>query len=148
MNLLPINLPPLRERVDDILPLAWFFLKTSCDNGHENWEITEEAMAALCAYSWPGNVRELSNTIRRACILASDRVITSDLLPFSPPKVLPPLPANGSPDAQPLPLWVIERDHIRKVIEKVEGNKSKAAKILEIDRKTLYTKLERYGLPT
>jgi two-component system NtrC family response regulator len=93
-------------------------------------------------------VRELSNTIRRACILASDRVITSDLLPFSPPKVLPPLPANGSPDAQPLPLWVIERDHIRRVIEKVEGNKSKAAKILEIDRKTLYTKLERYGLPT
>ena len=49
---------------------------------------------------------------------------------------------------QPLPLWVIERDHIQKVLEKVEGNKSKAAKVLEIDRKTLYTKLERYGLPT
>ncbi|HEY7745349.1 MAG TPA: sigma-54 dependent transcriptional regulator [Desulfuromonadales bacterium] len=148
INLLPIHLPPLRERPDDILPLAWFFLKSCSDNGHENWEITEEAMAALCSYSWPGNVRELSNTIRRACILASDRVITSELLPFSPPKVLPPLPPNGSQDAQPLPLWVIERDHIRKVIEKVEGNKSKAAKILEIDRKTLYTKLERYGLPT
>jgi DNA-binding NtrC family response regulator len=147
INLLPINLPPLRERPDDILPLAWYFIKTACERGNENWEISEEAMASLCAYSWPGNIRELRNTIRRACILASDPVITSDLLPFSPPKVLPPLPANaGTQEVQPLPLWVIERAHIEKVLELVEGNKSKAAKILEIDRKTLYTKLERYGL--
>jgi two-component system NtrC family response regulator len=54
--------------------------------------------------------------------------------------------ANGSNEAQPLPLWVIERTHIEKVLEQVEGNKSRAAKILEIDRKTLYTKLERYGI--
>jgi two-component system NtrC family response regulator len=105
-------------------------------------------MAALSAYSWPGNIRELRNTIRRACILAGDPVITSDLLPFSPPKVFPSLPAHGGApqDVQPLPLWVVERAHIEKVLELVEGNKSKAAKILEIDRKTLYTKLERYGL--
>ena len=147
INLLPIYLPPLRERPDDIIPLAWHFLKTCCANGHEHWEITEEASAALCAYNWPGNVRELSNTIRRACILASDRVITTDLLPFSPPKVLPSPLGSGSPAAQLLPLWVIERDYIQKVLEKVDGNKSKAAKLLEIDRKTLYTKLERYGLP-
>ncbi len=147
INLLPINLPPLRERPDDILPLAWYFIKTACERGNENWEISEEAMAALCAYSWPGNIRELRNTIRRACILASEPVISSDLLPFSPPKVLPPLPSSGgAKEVQPLPLWVIERAHIEKVLELVEGNKSKAAKILEIDRKTLYTKLERYGL--
>ena len=146
INLLSINLPPLRERPDDIIPLAWYFINETSDRVHENWEITEETMVALCAYNWPGNVRELRNTIRRACILAAEPVITSDLLPFSPPKVLPSMPVNGSHDAHPLPLWVIERAHIEKVLELVEGNKSRAAKILEIDRKTLYTKLERYGI--
>jgi len=145
INLLPINLPPLRERAEDIIPLAYFFMKSPNGNGHENWEITEEAMASLTAYSWPGNVRELRNIIRRACILATDAQITSELLPFAPPKVLPL--RQGAPAApSQLPLWVIERDHIEKVLEQVEGNKSRAAKILEIDRKTLYTKLERYGL--
>ena len=145
INLLPIDLPPLRERRDDIIPLAYFFMKSANGRGHESWEITEEAMAALTAYSWPGNVRELRNTIRRACILATESQITSELLPFAPPKVLP---SRVSPAAAPsqLPLWVIERDHIETVLELVEGNKSRAAKILEIDRKTLYTKLERYGL--
>ena len=146
INLLPINLPPLRERPEDIIPLAYFFMRTANGGrGQENWEITEEAMAALTAYSWPGNVRELRNTVRRACILATDSQITLELLPFAPPKVLPP--RTGAPQAPSrLPLWVIERDHIEKVLELVEGNKSRAAKILEIDRKTLYTKLERYGL--
>ena len=145
INLLPINLPPLRERPEDILPLAYFFMKSANGRSDENWEMTDEAMAALVAYSWPGNVRELRNTIRRACILATDLQITSELLPFAPPKVLPPRSAPPAAPSQ-LPLWVIERDHIERVLELVEGNKSRAAKILEIDRKTLYTKLERYGL--
>ena len=148
INLLPINVPPLRERRDDIIPLAYYFLKTGAEGGSTSWEITEEAMAALCAYHWPGNVRELRNVIRRASILATEPLISSDLLPFSPPKTPPPLPAATASDAPPLPLWVVERDHIRRVLEQVENNKSKAAKLLEIDRKTLYTKLERYGLPT
>jgi DNA-binding NtrC family response regulator len=145
INLLPVNLPPLRERPEDIIPLAYFFMKSSNGRGHETWEITEEAMAALTAYSWPGNVRELRNTVRRACILATDGQITSELLPFAPPKVFPPRVSSPAQPTQ-FPLWVIERDHIEKVLELVEGNKSRAAKILEIDRKTLYTKLERYGL--
>jgi DNA-binding NtrC family response regulator len=146
INLLSINIPPLRERPDDIIPLAWYFINENSDRVHENWEMTEETMVALCAYNWPGNVRELRNTIRRACILATEPLITSDLLPFSTPKDIHPLPANETNDSGPLPLWVIERAHIEKVIEYVEGNKSRAAKILEIDRKTLYTKLERYGI--
>ena len=145
INLLPINLPPLRERMEDILPLAYFFMKSVNGRVQENWEITEEAMAALTSYSWPGNVRELRNVIRRACILATDYQITSELLPFAPPKVFPTRQSTPAAPSQ-LPLWVIERDHIEKVLELVEGNKSRAAKILEIDRKTLYTKLERYGL--
>jgi DNA-binding NtrC family response regulator len=145
INLLPVNLPPLRERPEDIMPLAYFFMKSATSRGNDNWEISDEAMAALTAYSWPGNVRELRNTIRRACILATEPLITSELLPFAPPKVFPPrVSAPAAPSN--LPLWVVERDHIEKVLEQVEGNKSRAAKILEIDRKTLYTKLERYGL--
>ncbi|ABQ27726.1 sigma-54-dependent transcriptional regulator [Geotalea uraniireducens] len=146
INLLPINIPPLRERPEDIIPLSYYFLKSANESGSANWEISEEAMAALCAYSWPGNVRELRNTIRRASILATDQIISSDLLPFSPPKTAPSFAVTGLPDVLPLPLWVVERDYIQKVLEKLEGNKSKAAKVLEIDRKTLYTKLERYGL--
>ena len=148
INLLSITIPPLRERHDDIIALAYYFLKSASDAGSDSWEITEEAAAALCAYSWPGNVRELRNTIRRASILATEPIISSDLLPFSPPKSVPATAVNGTSEVRELPLWVIERDHIQKVLEKVEGNKSKAAKVLEIDRKTLYTKLERYGLAT
>src|SRR6266567_1158206 len=146
INLLPINIPPLRERADDIMPLAYYFLKTASESDTDTWEITDEAMAALSAYSWPGNVRELRNVIRRASILATEPVISSDLLPFAPPKIAPPTAASGSSDVPALPLWVVERDHIQRVLETVDGNKSKAAKVLEIDRKTLYTKLERYGL--
>lgn len=146
INLLPIVIPPLRERQEDILPLAMHFLKDSPNHGGETWEITDEAMTAMRLYHWPGNVRELKNTIRRACILASGPIITADLLPFSAAKM--PLPVRGNGSAQPdnVPLWMVEKDHIGKVLAAVEGNKSQAAKILEIDRKTLYTKLERYEL--
>jgi len=148
INLLPVDIPPLRERAEDVIPLAYYFLKTSKESSSASWEISEEAAAALCAYSWPGNVRELRNTIRRASILATEPIISSDLLPFAPPRLtVPARAAAAAHEPQSLPLWVIERDHIQKVLEIVEGNKSKAAKILEIDRKTLYTKLERYGLP-
>ncbi|NJD90258.1 MAG: sigma-54-dependent Fis family transcriptional regulator [Geobacter sp.] len=146
INLLQINIPPLRERPEDIIPLSYYFLKSSNDSGPINWEITPETMAALCAYSWPGNVRELRNTIRRASILASEPIITVDLLPFAPPRIYAQAAPQVAADAQIMPLWVIERDHIQQVLEKVEGNKSRAAKVLEIDRKTLYTKLERFGL--
>ncbi|WP_305043726.1 sigma-54-dependent transcriptional regulator [Geoalkalibacter sp.] len=148
INMLPIYIPPLRERAEDILPLTWYFLQNGSPSGQGQWEISPEAMACLRAYHWPGNVRELRNTIRRASILARERVITADLLPFAPPRLFTPeTQVAVTAETPPLPLWVIEREHIRSVLEKVEGNKSQAAKILEIDRKTLYTKLERYGLP-
>jgi two-component system NtrC family response regulator len=141
INLLPIPVPPLRQRPDDILPLTWFFIQQCNEN---------EAMASLCAYQWPGNVRELRNTIRRACILANEPIITPDLFPFAPQKAVysPAASVTRNEDATftASPLWAVERDHIQKVLELVEQNKSQAAKLLEIDRKTLYSKLERYGL--
>jgi len=154
INLLPIPVPPLRLRPDDIVPLTWYFIKQCRENDSREWEVSEEAIASLQAYQWPGNVRELRNAIRRACILATEPVITPDLFPFSPPKAsyqAPSLPVGGivaRSSSTAIPLWVVERDHILNVLEMVEQNKSKAAKLLEIDRKTLYTKLERYGLET
>ncbi|NOY12535.1 MAG: sigma-54-dependent Fis family transcriptional regulator [Deltaproteobacteria bacterium] len=146
INLLPITLPPLRERQEDILPLTLHFLQDSHNRFGVAWEITDEALAALNSYRWPGNIRELKNTIRRACILAVEPVLSADLLPFSAPKM--PLPGKGSGDSGlPLsPLWVVEREHIGMVLAAVDGNKSQAARILGVDRKTLYTKLERYEL--
>jgi len=145
INLLPIHLPPLRDRKEDILPLTLHFLKNFASRWESEWEITDEALAGLCSYHWPGNIRELKNTIRRACILATEPVISAGLLPFNIPKMPLPVRESGA-EFTPEPLWVVERAHIGKVLEKVEGNKSKAARILEIDRKTLYTKLERYEL--
>jgi two-component system NtrC family response regulator len=90
--------------------------------------------------------------MRRACILANEPIITPDLFPFTPPKPVYTPAANtitsDNGSFSPAPLWVVEREHIRRVLEQVDQNKSKAAKLLEIDRKTLYTKLERYGLET
>ena len=150
INLLPIPVPPLRQRPDDIVPLAWYFIQQCNENDSRSWEITDESIASLRAYEWPGNVRELRNTIRRACILANEPIITPDLFPFAPQKAVYS-PAAGVPRSEgsaftAVPLWVVERDHIRKVLELVEQNKSQAAKLLEIDRKTLYSKLERYEL--
>lgn len=152
INLLPIAVPPLRQRSEDIIPLAWYFIRQSRENDSQEWEISEEAMNAMSAYQWPGNVRELRNAIRRACILATEPVITPDLFPFSPPKAvyLPTSqPASSESSVQNIrPLWEVEREHILKTLDFLYQNKSKAAKLLEIDRKTLYTKLERYGLET
>jgi len=146
INLLPIDVPPLRERREDIVPLVLYFLQQSHNSFGQAWDVSERAMAALNAYEWPGNVRELKNVIRRACILATEPIITADLLPFSAPLVPLAIKDHDSADTMPTPLWVVEREHIGKVLARVQGNKSQAAKILEIDRKTLYTKLERYAL--
>jgi two-component system NtrC family response regulator len=92
----------------------------------------------------------LRNTIRRACILANEPVLTPDLFPFAPQKAVyspaASVQRNEDETTTVSPLWVVERSHIQKVLELVDKNKSKAAKLLEIDRKTLYSKLERYGL--
>jgi len=146
INLLPIHIPPLRERRDDIVPLAMHFLKDFSRHGHAPCEITEETFRALCAYDWPGNVRELKNTIRRACVLAAENLITVDLLPFSAPSLPAIVPQGRESGPRLSPLWVVEREHIARVMAAVDGNKSMASRLLEIDRKTLYTKLERYSL--
>jgi DNA-binding NtrC family response regulator len=122
------------------------FLNGYGTHGKGSWEISEEAVRALCAYDWPGNVRELKNTVRRACVLAPENVVTIDLLPFAAPSLPSVVPQCKETGVKLSPLWEVEREHIVKVLEAVDGNKSMASRLLEIDRKTLYTKLERYSL--
>lgn len=143
VNLLPLRLPPLRERPEDIPLLVRHFIESGPIRGGEAWAVEPAAMRALLNHSWPGNVRELKNVVRRACILADQPRITADLLPFAPP--LHPRP-GGNGRSWDVPLRDVERDHIRRVLAQTEGNKSLASQVLGIDRKTLYAKIERYGL--
>ncbi len=148
INLLPIELPPLRDRKEDIPLLVRFFLNGTPAPGKEEWGVAPEALAALLAHPWPGNVRELSNTVRRACILAQEPLITPDLLPFQASAPLVGTPVAPGATNGVAPLWAVERDHIRRTLEVTGGNKSRTAQLLEIDRKTLYAKIDRYDLGT
>jgi len=145
INLLPLTLPPLREHAEDIPPLVRYFIRSGPVRGNEDWEVEPAAMRALLTHPWPGNVRELKNVVRRACILAERPVLTADLLPFALPTAGRP-GSGGNGDARAAPLWEVERDHIRKILDLTQGNKSQASHVLGIDRKTLYAKIERYGL--
>ncbi|WP_025321410.1 sigma-54-dependent transcriptional regulator [Deferrisoma camini] len=142
INLFAVRLPPLRERLPDIEPLTHHFLRSIPPRKGGEWVVAPETLRAMEAYHWPGNVRELKNVVRRACILAERPLLTPDLLPFGTgPRPLSPSGRHGLS-----PLWVIERDHIRAVLESTNWNKSRAAEILGVDRKTLYAKIEKYAL--
>ena len=142
LNVIPIHLAPLRERVDDIPVLAHHFLR-ECSRrlGREVEGFTGEAMEVLSAYPWPGNVRELENMIERMVVLTRGRLVDACDLP-------PSLAGQGTAaqSAQPQTLRELERRRIRDVLRDCDGNKKQAARRLGIHRSTLYAKLHRYGL--
>ncbi|RMH38164.1 MAG: sigma-54-dependent Fis family transcriptional regulator [Deltaproteobacteria bacterium] len=148
LNVIHIHVPPLRERASDILLLAERFVRNAAaELGKEVTGISRAAAARLLAYPWPGNVRELQNCLERAVALTRyDEVRVEDL----PPKValpaaeMPPEPA--APTRELVPLDEVERRYIAHVLAAVGGNKKAAARVLGLDRKTLYRKIERYGL--
>ncbi len=140
LNVLTITLPPLRDRGDDVLLLSRQFLrKFAAEYGRSELVFTDRALQALCSYNWPGNVRELENLVQRLVVMSeSERIDVSDLpshMRFSAGR-------NGGLHRT---LAEVEAEHIRNVLASVGGNKSEAARILGIDRKTLRTKLERAG---
>jgi two-component system, NtrC family, response regulator AtoC len=139
LNVVPVVLPPLRERVEDILPLAAYWLaQASARYGKTVSGFAPEAEIALLTYAWPGNVRELRNLVERLVILGAEGEITVDQLPAEY------RPAVGSAEAalaRAHSLEDLERAHIQRVLTRVEGNKTKAAEILGISRQTLRTKL-------
>jgi transcriptional regulator with PAS, ATPase and Fis domain len=142
LNVVPIDIPPLRDRADDVPILASFFIQ------HFNRELnravrgfSHEARELLKRYHWPGNVRELKNVVERAILLESSDIILASHLPI---EIVPRRPTVAVPeedDFAPRPLREIEIDYIRQTLEHFGGNKSRAAKSLGISRQTLRDKL-------
>lgn len=156
LNEFIVQIPPLRERKEDILYLANRFLDTT------NMELkksvrgfSESALEALLAYNWPGNVRQLRSTIRRA-VLLSDELITAEHLNvdnLSIPGVdLPPdvqgIPVNGLSLKEIVrrSTIAVEREALLQALRKTGGNKAKAARLLQIDYKTIHSKVKKYGI--
>jgi DNA-binding NtrC family response regulator len=154
LNVIHIHLPALRDRADDILPLAEHFLVTSAGKaGKDIRAFHEAAKKVMLGYGWPGNVRELENVVERAVALAEGTLINVDELPAlpgvrgrapgsSPEGESDPLAGAAS---RGLTLAELEREYIMCVLAAEGGNKTRAAQRLGLDRKTLYRKLEEYA---
>lgn len=140
LNVIPIFVPPLRERKDDIPLLASYFLqKFSRERGKEVASFSPEVIEILLAHSWPGNVRELENVIDHAIIISKqDKVLSKDLPQFLSQRPLPPQESTTLQD--------YEKNLILKTLQDTNWNKHRASKKLNINRSTLYGKIKRYGL--
>jgi len=141
ISVIPIKLPPLRDRKEDIPALVEHFIKKhNYRAGREILSVSDKALKALTEYYWPGNIRELENVIERAMVVEGSSTIGLNSLPA----FIQTLGAEGGREI--FSLADMEKRHIKKILGITNRNISKAAKLLEIDRKTLYKKIERYGL--
>jgi len=151
LNVMPLNMPPLRQRLDDIPLLADYFLKRYAEKNRKPVKgFTPMAMDMLLKYDWPGNVRELENAIERAVILLTGDHITEKQLPLNIVRKDPDLDRSEA-SASPPPdgsrsLEEIEKEAIAATLQATDGNKSEAARRLGITRKTLHNKLKSYGI--
>ena len=149
LNEFSVLVPPLRERKEDIIVFAEFFLKKANEElGRNVSSIPDDIMERFYRYAWPGNIREVKNVIRRAVLLSIDDKIKVESLPheiiFSDLLKQDMLATNNN-DLKSL-TGQTEREVIISTLEKAKFNKSKAARILNIDRKTLYNKIKQYGI--
>jgi transcriptional regulator with PAS, ATPase and Fis domain len=147
VNVINIELPPLRERISDIPLLARHFLQSLCeDTGKDVGGFSDEALAALQRHHWPGNVRELQNVVERAVLLGKDRTVGVDDLPSSltagEPIAARPVAGRTLKQALEDP----ERQIILDVLESNNWNRNQTADALGINRTTLYKKMKRLGL--
>ena len=142
LNTIEIRLPPLRERREDILPLAQYFLKRHAARyGKPRGGFTDEAALLLRGYDWPGNVRELDHAVERAVLLARQEILEAGrLCPRGPGRRGP------APTRPGMNLEELEREAIRQALARHDGNVSLAAKALGLSRSALYRRLQRYGL--
>ncbi len=139
LNVISIQMPPLNKRKEDIPLLAEHFLHRFIQETNKNIDkIDREAMDELMLYDWPGNVRELENAIERAVVVTKERKLLPEHLPIFCHEPLH-APRNNS-------LQEVEKAHIRQILTDNDWNIARSAKILDIDRSTLYSKIKRYGL--
>ncbi|MBK5144349.1 sigma 54-interacting transcriptional regulator [Budviciaceae bacterium BWR-B9] len=144
LNVVTVDAPALRERREDIPPLAMHFLEKFAQRNRKSVKgFTPQAMDMLLKYSWPGNVRELENTIERAVILLTGDFISEKELPLSIHQFAEEHPHSLDLDKPIQPLELVEKEAILTALEKTGGNKTEAAKQLGITRKTLLAKLQK-----
>jgi DNA-binding NtrC family response regulator len=143
LNVVTIDLPPLRERRGDIPALASFFLRRyAAENGKAITTIADDALRTLLDYRWPGNVRELENVIERAVVLCESPVIEKKHLP---PSVVPAAERDGAPPIPGSTIADLERYAILKTLEACGGSTSKAATVLGVSPRKIQYKLHEYG---
>ena len=139
INVFVIDLPPLRDRPEDIPSLTHHFIaKYAHAMGRPIKDVSPEVEAMLVSYSWPGNVRELENAVERAMVVGREPSLQPDDLPLQLVRT------DGEPEG--VTLAALERRHIERILREEEGNITRAAAMLGIDRGTLYNKLRRYGI--
>ena len=146
LNVVMIKLPKLRERIEDIPLLAQYFLQKYLPNKHKATHFSKQSLKVLMNYLWPGNVRELENAVERATIVSSGEEIQIEDLP----EYLLEKQKTASPNNLP-PLYTLqelEKQYIEQVLSHTKGNQTQAAKILGIDRKSLWRKVKRYEIVT
>jgi two-component system response regulator HydG len=145
LSVVPVHLPPLRERRDDLPLLAEHFLRRYAEkNRKEVRGFHPQALDLLTRHDWPGNIRELENTVERAVILCLGDRITPPELPASIRGAEEVSPSPASP-LSGLTLKDAERELILRTLSETEGNRTRAAEILGISRQTLLNKLKEYG---
>ena len=144
VNVIEVRVPPLRERPDDLDPLVRHLLdKHGPKVGRRDCTVSDDVMAVLRRHSWPGNVRELENVIERALVLGAGGRITLDDLP----ETLRGRPSHAGRSGGRR-LADVEREHIVRTLHAVGGNKAAAARVLGLNRKTLYRKLTQHRIRT
>ena len=150
LSVIPIHIPPLRERREDILPLARLFLSRECDaQGRGGLTWAEDTEAFLASHDWPGNVRELENAIERGVVLArGDQIDLDDLL--LGPRTRPPGRTDGAGPSATLQeaMDAAARDQIRAALQRSGGRRVEAARELGVERTTLYRLMRRLGITT
>jgi two-component system response regulator HydG len=146
LNVVQIHIPPLRARGNDVLVLAQHFVKKFAERmGKGVAGISSEAAKKLVEYDWPGNVRQLENSMERAVTLTRFEQITVEDLPERISRYEGSRVTLGDVDSEHmLTLEQLEKRYIERVLKAAQGNKTQAAKLLGVDRRTLYRKLERY----
>jgi two-component system response regulator HydG len=151
LNEFKLLVPPLRKRQDDLMEFVEHFrLAANREINRTTRGFHPDVIHLFKNYDWPGNLRELKNTIKRAVLLSTSDLITIDTLPKEMVESVRNATVKAQASAPVYDLKALqetqEREMIMKTLEEVKYNKSKAARILNIDRKTLYLKMERYGI--
>jgi DNA-binding NtrC family response regulator len=147
LNVVSVDIPPLRERREDVLPLAREFIAAACQMYQlEPRSLAPDAVDALTSYHWPGNVRELQNAIERAVVLSADRTkIARSDLPMEVRDGMAPM--SGLVFDEVIPMADLERRYVLQVLERFGGNRTHTARALGIGANTLWRKLKRWGVP-